>query len=89
MALLMEFGPWLLALLGGVAALFANMARKADKASAAQQVAEARKVAADTNAAAAANAVTAAQERTNVENSVAAGAPGAAADQLRDRWSRD
>jgi hypothetical protein len=102
-ALLLQFGPWILSALAGVAALLMHWNAKAKVAAAGQKVAEAqtsaaqaqtqtaevRDAEAQANAAAAQVAADSAKERTDVENHIAADPPGESARVLRDNWSRD
>lgn len=101
-ALLVQFGPWIATALAGIFALITHLNGKAKVAAADQRVAEAQTVAqqaktdtaeardaeAQANAAAAQAGAQALEERTDVENDVAALPSGAAAQQLRDEWSR-
>jgi hypothetical protein len=101
-ALLLQFGPWILTALAGVFALITRANSKAKVAAAGQKMAEAqtsaaqaqtqtaevRDAEAQANAAAAQQGATAQKERTDVENDVATLPAGAAADQLRSEWSR-
>jgi hypothetical protein len=95
-ALPLQFGPWILTALAGVAALLTHWNAKAKVAAAGQKVAEAqtqtaevRDAEAQANAAAAQVAADSAKERTDVENHIAADPPGESARVLRDNWSRD
>ncbi len=88
MALLLQIGPWLAGLVGILAGLFMHQQAKATKAQAAQEVAETKQKVAERDAAAAQAGAVAAQERTNVENTIAA-SPDTSAAKLRDNWSRD
>lgn len=94
LAILSEIWPFLIAAAGGLLALFSHMSAKATKAKAAATEADARRQISEVvaytekqNAAAAQQGADAAQERTNVENSIAAA--GGSADRLRNAWSRD
>lgn len=95
-ALLIKFGPWVLGLLGILFGAFRHQQAKTATAEAGQKIAEAQaktadvqKSEAESNAAAAQAGSNAAQERQNVETDIASGQPGAAADELRNGWSRD
>lgn len=87
-ALLLKIGPWLAALVGIVAGLFMRQQAKTTKAEAAQEVAETKQKVAEREVVAAQSGAAAAQERTNVENTIAA-SPGTSVAKLRDNWSRD
>lgn len=90
MALLSEFGPWLLAAGGALLAFVFNLKRKTDKAEADRAVAQVKKEAADANVAVTQKAAAAAKERTDVENDIAARPAGDSANRLRnDGWTRD
>lgn len=102
LTLILQFWPWIVTALAGVFALLTHANSRAKIAAADQKVAEARTGAAQAqtqvaevhDAEAQANAVAAQagaqalKERTDVENDVAALPSGAAAQQLRDEWSR-
>lgn len=102
-ALLLQFGPWIVGALGVVGGLLMHWRASSQVAAAGQKVAEAQTVVAQAqtqiaethDAEAQANA-TAAQagadslkEKVNVTNDVAAMPAGAAADELRSQWSKD
>lgn len=89
MALILQFGPWLLGILGAVAALFMRQQVKTAKAEAKQEVAEAHAKIDQGNTAAAQSGAAAVKERINVENDIAARPAGDSAQRLRDTWSRD
>lgn len=96
LALLMKFGPWLIAALGFLFGMFRHQQASTATAKANQKAAEADTRAAQNDAALAKANETAAQagaaavkERENVENDIAAGKPGDAAQQLHNDWSRD
>lgn len=96
LAALVKFGPWLLAGLGVLFGMFRHQQAKTATAEAGQKIAEAQaktadvqKSEAESNAVAAQAGNNAAQERQNVETDIASGQPGAAADELRNGWSRD
>ncbi|MDE1154423.1 MAG: hypothetical protein PW735_01690 [Acidobacteriaceae bacterium] len=102
-ALLLQFGPWILGAVGVIVGLLSHWRSTAKVAAADQKVAEAQTGAAEAqtrvaqvqDAAAQANATAAqagaqaSKERENVENNVTALPAGGAAQQLRDGWSRD
>lgn len=94
--LLTKIGPWILAVLAIVFGMFRHQQAKTASAKADQATAEAQaKVSAVESATAKANeqaaqaGAAAVKERENVENDIAAGKPGDAAQQLRNDWSRD
>lgn len=89
MAMILEFGPWLLGILGAAAALFMRQQIKTTKAEAKEQVAEAHAKIDQGNAAAAQSGAAAVKERINVENDIAAKPSGDSAQRLHDSWSRD
>ncbi len=94
--ILAQAWPFLLAAAGVLFGWVRHKQAQATVAQAGKQVAEAEskvaaveKAEAEANAAAARGGAEAAKERTNVENGIAAGAPGESAKRLRDQWSRD
>lgn len=101
-ALLLQFAPWIIAALGVVGGLLTHWHATAKVAVAAQKVAvaqiavaQAQTTVAQANDAAAQANATAAQagaeslkEKVDVTNDVAAMPAGAAADELRDQWSK-
>lgn len=94
--LLAKAWPLILAAAGILFGLFRHQQAKTAIAKANQKAAEADARAAQNDAALAKANETAAQagaaavkERENVENDIAAGKPGDAAQQLRNDWSRD
>ncbi|WP_079218946.1 hypothetical protein [Herbaspirillum robiniae] len=88
-ALIAQFGPWLVGVIGAIAALFFHQQAKTSKAEADQKVAEANRKTAETKAAAAKAGADSAKERINVENDIASRPASDAAKQLHDRWSAD
>lgn len=86
-------------LLAAVGVLFGWMRHKQAQTTAARadqkvaeanaKVAAAEKSEAEANVTAARAGAEAVRERTDVENGIAAGAPGESARRLRDQWSRD
>lgn len=95
LALLMKFGPWLLAALGVLFGMFRHQQASTATAKANQKVAEADAraaqndaVAAQANEAAAQTGAAAVKERTDVENQIASAPAGESARILRDDWSR-
>lgn len=86
---IIKFGPWLLGIIGAVAALFMRQQVKTAKAEAKQEVAEAHAKIDQGNTAAAQSGAAAVQERIHVENDIAAQPAGNSAQRLRDDWSRD
>jgi len=89
MTLILQFGPWLLGILGLVFGLFKHQQTKTVKAEAKQQVAEANAKIDQGNTAAAQSGAAAVQERIHVENDIAARPADDSAQRLRDNWSRD
>jgi hypothetical protein len=101
-ALLLQFGPWILGALGLAFGFVRHQQAKSTTAVANQKVAEAqtsaaqaqtqtaevRDAEAQANAAAAQAGAQASKERTNAENDVAALPAGAAQQQLLDQWGR-
>jgi hypothetical protein len=102
LALILKFGPWIGMALSALFVAFTRANAKSKVAAADQKVAEAqtsaaqaqtqtaevRDAEAQANAAAARQGAAAQKERTDVESDVAALPAGAAADQLRNEWSR-
>ncbi|WP_045454216.1 hypothetical protein [Caballeronia cordobensis] len=102
LSLILQFGPWVVAALAAVFGFTRHQQAKTATAQAKQtvaeanaavqqaktQIAEARDGEAQANAAAARAGAEASKERTRVENDIAAMPSGAAADELRDQWSR-
>ncbi|MFM0498157.1 hypothetical protein [Paraburkholderia caledonica] len=102
LTLILQFGPWILTALAGVAALLTHWNAKAEVAAAGQKVAEAqtgaaqartqtaevRDTEAQANAAAAQAGAQAVKEGANVENETAGMSDGAVRDSLFSDWSR-
>ena len=91
-----QIWPFLLAAAGVLFGWARHKEAQTTAAQAGQQVAEAQakaaaieKSEAEANATAARAGTDAVKERTNVENGIAAGAPGESAQRLRDQWARD
>lgn len=92
----LKAGPWLLAVLGLVFGWARHKQAQTTQAQANQKAAEADARAAQVDAInakanedAARAGSDAVKERTNVENDIAAGKSGDAAQRLREQWSRD